>query len=82
MIRQNKITLECGIARTKWIIPKNGKIIKQTIGRNNYLDRYSRAYSEKAWIEYWRLRENKNTGIGGQMFHEEKRYPNLRELDK
>ena len=46
LIRQNKITLECGIARTKWIIPKNGKIIKQTIGRNNYLDRYSRAYSE------------------------------------
>ena len=70
LIRQNKITLECGIARTKWIIPKNGKIIKQTIGRNNYLDRYSRAYSEKAWIEYWKLRENKNTCQGlGSNYH-------------
>ena len=70
LIRQNKITLECGIARTKWIIPKNGKIIKKTIGRNNYLDRYSRAYSEKAWIEYWKLRENKNTGQGlGSSYH-------------
>ena len=70
LIRQNKITLECGIARTKWIIPKNGKIIKQTIGRNNYLDRYSRLILKKAWIEYWKLRENKNTGQGlGSSYH-------------
>ena len=64
MIRQNKVTLECGIARTKWIIPENGKVIKNTIGRNNYLDRYSRAYSEEAWIEYWKLRKDKNSGQG------------------
>ena len=34
LIRQNKITLECGIARTNGLFLKC-KIIKQTIGRNN-----------------------------------------------
>ena len=64
MIRRNNVTLECGIARTKWIIPKNGKVIKKTIGRNNYLDRYSRSYSEKAWLDYWKIKNNKMSGNG------------------